>query len=331
MSGADRRWRDPGFALARALRRPVPRDEAAPLSGEAAVRAASLTKAAQAGGPRLALLAAAAPRSGTNFVEALVAAGGGVATAPLGLSEAALFASVDALEPFRAALALRHESGAALEAEVWLGFALAGFARAAAVRRGAEAVLLKDPQAAGLKRAASASPEARLILVFRDGRRVVDSAVRTWPKRGLGRWLGRSLADHADEWARGVETMLDVAAERPEALALRYEQAVAAPERVSAALRAHLGLPPAPSAAVQAAAARSLGSSRLAERGGEVDWRPRARAEGYDPARREVDWPASWERKFEKVAGRASRRLAEALPVPVDGVQAGHSVRLAAE
>ncbi|MEO1687903.1 MAG: sulfotransferase, partial [Pseudomonadota bacterium] len=291
-----------------------------------------LTRAAQAGGPRLALLAAPAPRSGSNFIEALAAAGGGLATAPLGLAEAAVLAEGGRLEAFRAGLAARHASAAGLEAEAWLGFALAGFARAAAVRHGTEAVLLKDPQARGLARAVCAAPEARLILVLRDGRRVVDSALRTWPKRGLRRWLGRSLADHADEWARGTEALLDLADARPEAMALRYEAAASDPVAASARLRAHLGLPRAPEAAVAAAAGRLLGSSRLAAQGGAVDWRPRARPDGYDPAGREVDWPASWERTFERVAGDAARRLADALPASgVAAKRTSHAPAMAAE
>ncbi|MEM1313000.1 MAG: sulfotransferase [Pseudomonadota bacterium] len=300
-----------------ALGRAPEGDDGAELPSEALARIAAMTRAAQADGPRLAMLAAPAPRSGSNFIEALALAGGGVAGAPLGLGEAGFLAAGGALDAYRRALAGRHAAAGALEAEAWLGFALAGFARAAARAAGpvpAQVVLLKDPRALGLTRAEAAAPDMRLILVIRDGRRTVDSALRTWRSAGPRRWLQRGPAELAAEWARGVDALLDLAERRAEALPVRYEAAASDPRAASDLLRAHLGLPPAPAGEAERAARLVRGSSTASRSGGAVDWTPRTRAEGFAPAVREVDWPARWERAYRREAARTEARLDATLP-----------------
>ncbi|MEM6441178.1 MAG: sulfotransferase, partial [Pseudomonadota bacterium] len=286
----------------------------------ATARIAALARAAQAGGPRLALLAAPAPRSGSNFVQALIEAGGGVASSPLGIGEAGFLAAGGAMDAYRRALAGRHPGAASLQAEAWLGFALSGLARAAAAEHAAavgapaQVALLKDPRPLGLGRAAAAAPDMRLVLVIRDGRRTVDSALRTWRRPGPRGWLQRGPAELAAEWAKGVERLLDLAEARPEALAIRYEAAAADPRAASDRLRAHLSLAPAPAGAAERAALAVRGSSTASRIGGAVDWTPRALKTGFDPAARSLDWPLRWERAFVREAARTEARLDAALP-----------------
>lgn len=312
----DARWEAPGFWLRRLAGLPD-RAEAPQPAPEALDRAAARVARARRGSRlRCAFLLAPLPRSGTNFAEALIAAHPATATSPLGLREAAFLAEAPRLAPFAAALARRHESAAAIGAEEWLGYALAGaLARTADERPEARLALFKDPRARGLERLRAALPDAVPVIVLRDGRRTLDSHLRTWPPR----LLGRSWADRCAEWARGVQAALDLARRDRRAIVVRYEAAAADPPAAAAGLWRGLGLPPAPAEGLGELPV--LGSS-IHSRGTEgVDWRPRARPADFDPAGRRVDWPAWRERVFLAVAGEAQARLDREAPAKPGVVQ----------
>jgi protein-tyrosine sulfotransferase len=309
----DARWRDPRFVLRRVLRLPAqePGDFAPPEDPARLDRIAARAAAARRGARlRCAFLLGPMPRSGTNFVEALIAAHPAVAASPLGLREAAVLAEAPRLAPFARALARRHVSAAGVEPEEWLAYALAGaLARVEAERPGARLALFKDPRARGLPRLRAILPDAVPVIVLRDGRRTLDSHLRTWPARGLGRWLGRSFADRCAEWALGAQAALDLAAADPRAVVVRHEAAAADPRGTAARLWSALGLPPALQALEGVAGLPVMGSSTHSRGADGVDWRPRAAAPDFDPAGRPLDWPARRERAFRRIAGETQARL----------------------
>ncbi|MGM0584521.1 MAG: sulfotransferase [Pseudomonadota bacterium] len=314
----DARWASPGFVLRRLLRRPAQEPAAfAPALDPGRLARARAHAAAARQGARLrcAFLLGPMPRSGTNFVEGLVAAHPQVAASPLGLREAAVLAEAPRLAPFAAALARRHPS-AALEPEAWLGYALAGvLARLEAERPEAALALFKDPHARGLARLPAILPDAIPIVVLRDGRRTLDSHLRTWPPRGAARWLGRSFADRCAEWALANQAALDFAAAEPRAVVVRYEAAAADPQGAAARLAAALGLPPSAAQGEAVARLPVLGSSTHSRTAQGVDWAPRPAAPDFDPAARPLDWPAARERVFRRIAGEAQARLDREAPV----------------
>lgn len=319
----DSAWESPAFALRRALGRPTidPAAFRRRLAPEAAARVAAGAAAARRGPAtapalRCAFLAAPTPRSGTNYVEALIAAHPAVAAAPLGLREAPALLEAGRLGPFAAALAARHPSNGALGAEDWLALALAGLLwRCAAERPGAEIALLKDPHMRGLDLLAAVLPDATPILVLRDGRRTVDSAATTWPARGLRRWLGRSFADLCREWALGTDAALDMVRDEPGVLALRFEDAVAAPGPCAARLWTALGLEADAEAEAAATCVPVLGSSTHSRGADGVDWRPRPRRADFDPVGRQPAWSARQERIFRREAGATQARLDREMPI----------------
>lgn len=319
----DSRWASPGFVVARLFGRPTvdPRWYRASLDTRDLARIARGAAAARRGASsrpatQCAVLVGPTPRSGTNFVEALIAAHPLVSAAPLGLRELPVLPEAHRLNAFAQALAARHASNAALGAADWLALALAGLMqRAAAETPGAEIVLLKDPHTRRLDLLRAVLPDATPVVVLRDGMRTVDSAVATWPARRLARWLGRSFADHCREWALATEAALEFARNVPEALVLRYEDAAAAPSAMAVRLWTALGLEVDAEAERAAAVVPVLGSSTHSRGSGEVDWVPRERPEGFDPAARQVLWSARRRRIFLREAGAVQARLDREHPV----------------
>ena len=322
----DARWASPGFVLRRLAGRPTVRAEdyaPAPDPERLAGIGARVARARGPGAPAVALLVAPTPRSGTNLVEALIAAHPRAATAPGGMREVPALVEAPRLAGFASAMGRRHPS-AGLDPEEWLGLALAGLlARAAAERPEAGLILLKDPHVRRLDLRRAVLPGARLVVVLRDGRRTVDSAVRSWraPGGALGRLVGRSFADHCRDWALATAAALEAARGDPSAVVVRFEDAARDPAGTARRLWKALGLGPAPAEALaRAAAAPVLGSSTHSREGGAVDWAPRARSADFDPAGRALDWPARWERIFAREAGAAQARLEAEAP-------AGHAAR----
>lgn len=302
----------PGFVARRALGLPTTtRAEYRPELGPDEMRElAARVRPAFEGAPRAAFILAPTPRSGTNLIEQLLVAHPAVAASPLGLKEAAVLAQAGRLSGFAEALARRHPSAASIRAEEWLGLALAGaLHRVAAETPRARLVVFKDPDLRGAWRLPAVLPGAAPLIVLRDGRRTLDSHLRSWPSRGLGRWLGRGFADRCLEWALGAEAALDLAAQAPQAMTLRFETAARDPAGTARRLWAALGLPADEAAARRTAEIPVLGSSTHSKEAGRVDWRPRARTSDFDPAGREVVWSERRERIFLRLAGQAQARV----------------------
>ncbi|TYO84812.1 sulfotransferase family protein [Oceanicella actignis] len=321
----DENWRNPLFALRRLAR--LTTIEPARFAPALAADQAALLGARIAPGQRAALcaggrklparavfLASPTPRSGTNYVEALIAAHPGVAISPCGVREAPFLPEADRMLQFERGFARRHRDNAERIAPYeFLAHAATGFlARAAAEAPAAEAIVLKDPHARRLELLPAIMPEALVVLVLRDGWRTVDSMARTWPPR----FPGRTFEDMCLEWALATEAALDFAARAPaEILTLRYEDAVARPAEAAQAVWRRLGLGAARDCEARLAMVPVMGSSTHSRGAEGVDWRPRAPSADFDPAGRPVSWTRAQERAFARRAARVQARLDREHPV----------------
>lgn len=331
----DEAWADPRFALRRLLRRVTidPRRFGPALPPGAAAALARRVRPAQeaaltAGGrdapARCILLLAPTPRSGTNFVESLIAAHRGVRAAPCGLRELPLLAEADRIRPLERALGRRHRENETLIApyETLAHLATGLLARAAAEAPEARALLLKDPHARRLDLAEAVFPGAFTVMVLRDGRRAVDSMARTWPPR----FPGRTFADMCAEWALATEAALDwLEAGGAGRHALRYEDAAADPAGTAMSLWTRLGLPPDPAARLALGTLPVLGSSTHSVGAEGVDWRPRPQTPDFDPAGRSLDWSPGRERAFARHAGATQARLDRLFPIGGAGRRAAET------
>ena len=309
MTSPDAEWRDPRFALRRLLRRPTaPLGAYAPPALSPAERAALREAALRArtpGGPEICVILGVMPRSGTNYLERLLCAHPGCEASGAPREWPAL-ACADAIRPFEAALARRHASNDG-PPYLWLAYALAGQLNALRAASRAEAIVLKDPHVRHLGLLDAVMPREKAVLVLRDGRRVIDSTLRTWPPRRLG----RTFEDLCLEWAAAATAALDHAERAsPEAVRLlRYEDAAADPAGVARGLLEWLGLDPCGLPAGLVEETPVLGSSTHSrDASGAVGWAPVERPEGFDPARRPVEWPRRRERVFARICGPAQAR-----------------------
>lgn len=314
LSSPDADWRDPSFALRRLLRQPTaPLDAyaAPPMTAEARdTLRARMTAARREGGPAVCMILGAMPRSGTNYVERLMAGHPDVAIAPGGLRELPAFAVADRFRDIERAMARFHPSnGEIFAAYEWLGYALAGYVNRVRVEAapGTRAVMLKDPHMRRVALFDALMPREQAILVIRDGRYLVDSTVRTWPLRRFG----RTFEDVCLECRAATEAALSYAAAAPadQVRLVRYEDVTADPAARIAELCGWIGLDPARLDAAAVTNAPILGSSTHSRGAdGAVGWAPVADKTGFDPTSRSLDWPDSWRRVFERVCGPAQER-----------------------
>jgi hypothetical protein len=160
----------------------------------------------------------------------------------------------------------------------------------------------KTPSVRNVGLLASFVPDARILVVVRDGRDVVESGVL-----GLG-WRYRDAfqrwAQAADELVRFLEQ-----SERPPVTVIRFESLVETPQdelgRALTACGLDLGRYP-----FEALAHLPVyGSSVLRGDRAELHWEPVSRPEDFDPVGRWKSWEDSLKREYDHVCGEAAQRL----------------------
>lgn len=311
----DSDWRDPRFVLRRLTRRPTaPLAAYAPPGLDAAARdrLRAAARAARApGGPAVTFVLGVMPRSGTNYLERLLLTHPDACGAPGGLRELPALGAAGALERgFAADLGRLYGPNADLFARhEWLAYALAGYLNAARAGCPAEArmLLIKDPRVRNVGLFDAVLPDTRALIVLRDGRYLLDSTIRTWPLRPLG----RTFEDLCLEWEAATRAALDYAAAAPEGTVrlVRYEDLVRDTPAEMAAVCDWLGLDPARLDAAALGAAPVLGSSTHSKGAdGTVGWTPVARDAAFDPTGRPLDWSASRQATFARICEATQAR-----------------------
>jgi hypothetical protein len=250
------------------------------------------------------------PRSGTNFLERLLLTHPDTEGAPGGLRELPILGAAPAMEGVRAALARLYGPNADLFARhEWLAYAMGGYLNA--VRAGADpathTMLIKDPRVRNLWLFDAVTPEdTRAAIVLRDGRYLIDSTIRTWPLRPLG----RTFEDVCLEWDAATRAALDYAAEAPgdRVRTIRYEDLVADAPATMAGICDWLGLDPARLDPAQLTDAPVLGSSTHSREGGRVGWTPVKKDGAFDPTGRALDWSVAQRATFARICGATQER-----------------------
>lgn len=165
-------------------------------------------------------------------------------------------------------------------------------------------LVTKSPSVRHLDRFFTFFPWARLVILVRDGRSVVQSAVDTF---------GWDFDRACREWARGADTIR--AFERAETSRahkwriVRYEDLVDDTEGQLRSLFDFLGLDAAP---YDFEAARNLpvyGSSAFGRQGAAVHWQPVAKDASFAPKERWRSWTDAQTDRFEWLAGPQLRAL----------------------
>lgn len=167
--------------------------------------------------------------------------------------------------------------------------------------------VLKEPRVVGVDLFPALFPLDRCLIVFRSGKHVVDSYMRTFASGAFS----RTFEDVCAEVAVATEKALALCEMLPGNMvrAVRYEDAAADRAASAADILAwaeHAARLPEGS---DLNAMPVLGSSTHSKgEGGKVSWTPRKAEEGFNPAARPVKWSAAQESAFERICGAANRR-----------------------
>ncbi|GEM_PF-771396 len=258
--------------------------------------------------PRIVFLHGVMPRSGTNYLQSLLELHPDVVVNPYGVRELPFLNTVEDARIYEGRFLRLYqrnrESFSDLETFCYM---VSGFLRRIEAEFPADkTVVIKSPHTRMMRYFPYLFPTERCLIVLRDGKRAVQSTIDTWPLR----FLGRTFADVCREWSFGTEAALE-AQSRMSADAcrlVRFEDAVASPDGTARDLLRFLDLNEERYPFERIGDLPILGSSRVSRRDGEVSWTPVKKPEGFDPSKRQIDWPRKRRTVFDAVAGDMQKK-----------------------
>lgn len=166
-------------------------------------------------------------------------------------------------------------------------------------------LLTKTPDPHNLDLFFTLFPQARLVLLVRDGRDVAESSYRSWPSESRAHWMRT--------WAQGARSILDFVQGPGQACAdrwklCRYEE-LCNDRREFYSLLEFVGISPDTYPWAEFESLPLFGSSVY--RGGRKDlhWDPVARPENFRPTNRWEEWGWFQRWQFNRLAGREQREL----------------------
>jgi hypothetical protein len=174
-------------------------------------------------------------------------------------------------------------------------------------------LVTRTPSVANLALFPRLFPDAKLVILVRDGRALVESGVRSFGWRyesRIRRWAAA---------ARGILAFDAAQAAAGRHRIVKYEDLVARLEPTLVELLRFLELDASVYDFARASALPVRGSSTL--RSGEstaVDWKPVARAADFDPLARAEGWSRALADRFDWLAGRELRALGYDAPPVTD-------------
>ncbi len=162
-----------------------------------------------------------------------------------------------------------------------------------------QTVLVKETSMRSFERFPLVFPAERLLLLMRDGRDLVSSSIRTWPRL--------DFAELCTRWSESTHAMLDFVAAhpRPDFWLVKFEEILDAPDAFvrEACQRYELSVERYPFE--QQGNIEVIGSSTMSE-AGQVDWDKHVAApKGFKPTGHWMKWSAGQKRAFKKIAGDA--------------------------
>ncbi len=166
-------------------------------------------------------------------------------------------------------------------------------------------LLCKTPSTSNLRHFFSLFPQATLLILVRDGRDVVESARRSWPKN--------SLSYYARQWSNGARQALDFVhgpgQQHPDQWRLlKYEELVQGGNAVINLAR-FLDLNDGTVDWATCEVTTVRGSSTLRGEQHDLTWKPIQKPSDFDSIGRWKSWTRREHWRFNRVAGRELREL----------------------
>ncbi len=255
------------------------------------------------------VIAGIRPRCGTNYLCDLINLHPDVSR-PGPIYEDYFLAHADKLEAFADAVG-RHWSNltppapesATRDVLSALGVGLMGWLTALA---GGGRVLTKTPVPGRLDLFFKTFPAAKLLIVVRDGRAVVESHMRSWP--GDGRFGDDLFAGLAQAWADGADIIQSFRQCHPLTeypyMLVRYEDLVSDPADMIGRILDFLALDRAVYSFTGAVDMPVRGSSTFGRaQGTPLHWTPVQKDPSFDPLKRWSHWTTQQHKTFNRIAG----------------------------
>jgi Sulfotransferase family len=256
------------------------------------------------------ILLAACPRSGSNYLENLLALHPHCRKSKV--PEDFFLANSETLLNFCRSVADSWDDwwlqrlGGSSRLAMHIGTALLRFADPGPEGEGSVSdfrLMLRSPTSEGIAAATTLFPNARVLVLVRDGPATVESGHRSfsWP------YEEAMLA-----WRQSVRRVLSflASADGPRCQLIRFEDVTADPAREIARVIAFLGLDPALYPFNRIDEVPVFGSSSFGRADGEeVHWRPVTKDLSFDPLARAQSWPAHRSARFAWLAGAEQRKL----------------------
>jgi len=264
--------------------------------------------------PRPILLLSALPRSGANYLEALLLQHPSCRASRVPedfflANSAGLISFCDAVTESWDEWWRQRLGGTSRLAES-VGAALLNFADAASPREwGDESrLLMRSPTIDGIEAAKLLFPSAQILILVRNGPETVESG-----HRSFGWWYDDAIR----AWRKSVRRLLSFvdSTEPGRCRVVRFEDLVADPAQEIARILEFLELDNQWYPYYQVDSLPVLGSSSHGRENGEpVHWRPVAKTAEFDPLTRAKDWPARRQKRFAWLAGAERARLGYPAP-----------------
>jgi protein-tyrosine sulfotransferase len=163
-------------------------------------------------------------------------------------------------------------------------------------------LLLKTPDSTNIDRVLAFVPDLKLLILIRDGRDVVESAARKWPKQSYGYWMAR--------WAMSSRAVLNFVKGKDRAdqgkswELIRYEDLVRDPEGTAREILRFIGLDESRFQWNKLNCLPVRGSSGIYDEQGKVSRQAVDKPSDFSPIGRWRNWSRWRKRRFKKVAGR---------------------------
>lgn len=172
-----------------------------------------------------------------------------------------------------------------------------------AVRAGGRRFVTKTPSVRSLEHVFEFFSDARVVIIIRDGRSVIESGVRTFG------WEYERAMHRFAAAARTIIRFQESDAPRDRYRIVRYEDAFRDPAGTMHDLLPFLGLEPSRYDFSAACNLPVRGSSRVLERSDEIHWEPVKDLENFNPVTRWKNWDRKRHERFNWIAGRWQRKL----------------------
>lgn len=163
-------------------------------------------------------------------------------------------------------------------------------------------VVLRAPSVRGIEHAHRLFPDAKVLVIIRNGRDSVESSLRSWPTEKDG--TETPFEEFVRRWEQGARRLLRLMEEYPgRMMSVRYEDLVVDLERRMRRVLRFVGLDPARYDFDAAAELPVHGSSSFGLVDGHLTWQPQRRTEAFRPLERAAGWDADRHRRFNAIAG----------------------------